>query len=107
MFETTDAVRAGASEIDVVVNLGLVKDGDWDGVLAELHAVRDACQGKVAMISSEEASGFSRVWSTLERMSFTSMMLFLSMRKIYASILILPKGRPFVKVSYFFVGRQS
>ncbi len=55
VFETTDAVRAGASEIDVVVNLGLVKDGDWDGVLAELHAVRDACQGKVMKVIIETA----------------------------------------------------
>lgn len=55
VFETTDAVRAGADEIDVVVNLGLVKDGDWDGVLSELYAVRDACQGKVMKVIIETA----------------------------------------------------
>ena len=55
VFETTDAVRAGADEIDVVVNLGLVKDGDWDGVLAELHAVRDACAGKIMKVIIETA----------------------------------------------------
>ena len=35
MFETEDAIRNGADEIDMVVNLGLVKDGDWEGVVAE------------------------------------------------------------------------
>ena len=55
VFETTDAVRAGADEIDVVVNLGLVKDGDSDGVLAELHAVRDACAGKIMKVIIETA----------------------------------------------------
>ena len=55
VFETTDAVRAGADEIDVVVNLGLVKDGDWDGVLAEQHAVRDACAGKIMKVIIETA----------------------------------------------------
>lgn len=55
VFETTDAVRAGADEIDVVVNLGLVKDHDWDGVLSELYAVRDACPGKIMKVIIETA----------------------------------------------------
>ena len=36
VFETRDALANGASEIDVVVNLGWVKDGRWAEILAEL-----------------------------------------------------------------------
>ena len=45
MFETEDAIRGGADEIDMVADLGLVKSGDWEGVLEEIkaskHPVRD------------------------------------------------------------------
>ena len=40
VFETEDAIRNGADEIDVVMNLGLAKAGDWEGVLEELKAVK-------------------------------------------------------------------
>ena len=43
IFETRDALANGASEIDVVVNLGWVKDGRWAEILAELRAVKAAC----------------------------------------------------------------
>lgn len=43
VFETRDAIANGASEIDMVVNLGWVKDGRWSDVLAELRAVKEAC----------------------------------------------------------------
>lgn len=43
VFETQDAIANGASEIDLVVNLGWVKDGRWSDVLAELRAVKEAC----------------------------------------------------------------
>lgn len=40
--EAAQAVAAGAEEIDMVVNLGMVKEGNWDGVLADIQAVRQA-----------------------------------------------------------------
>jgi deoxyribose-phosphate aldolase len=40
--EAAEAVRNGADEIDMVVNLGLVRVGDWKGVEAEVQAVRNA-----------------------------------------------------------------
>jgi deoxyribose-phosphate aldolase len=40
--EATASVANGANEIDMVINLGLVKDGDWDGVTTEIAAVRAA-----------------------------------------------------------------
>ena len=36
VFETEDAIRGGADEIDMVADLGLVKSGDWEGVLEEI-----------------------------------------------------------------------
>ena len=53
VFETEDAVRNGADEIDMVVNLGWVKDGLWEDVLDELMAVRRACPGKVLKVIIE------------------------------------------------------
>ena len=42
VFETEDAVRNGADEIDMVINLGMVKAGDWEGVLQEIKAVKES-----------------------------------------------------------------
>ena len=47
VFETKDAVEKGADEIDMVINIGMLKEGDRDGVLAEMKAVRAACAGKI------------------------------------------------------------
>ena len=47
--EAAEAVRNGADEIDMVVNLGLVRAGDWRGVEADIHVVRraiDAVDGR-------------------------------------------------------------
>ncbi len=43
VFETRDALAHGATEIDMVVNQGWVKDGRWEEILAELRAVKEAC----------------------------------------------------------------
>ena len=53
VFETEDAVRNGADEIDMVVNVGWVKDSRWDDVLAELKAVKAACQGRILKVIIE------------------------------------------------------
>lgn len=45
VFETQDAVAYGANEIDMVINLGDVKNGDFAAVTAEIGAVREAAQG--------------------------------------------------------------
>ena len=52
-FETADAVKNGADEIDMVINLSMVKDGCWDDVLADIKAVRQACVGKVLKVIIE------------------------------------------------------
>lgn len=51
--ETADAVANGAAEIDMVINIGWVKDGCFDDVLAEIKAVKKACSGKLLKVIIE------------------------------------------------------
>ena len=53
VFETEDAVKNGADEIDMVINLGMAKDRDYEGVLAEIQAVKKACHGKLLKVIIE------------------------------------------------------
>jgi len=52
-FMTRDAVENGADEIDMVINLGWVKDKRWDDLLAEIRAVKEACGGKLLKVIIE------------------------------------------------------
>ena len=52
-FETNDAVKNGADEIDMVINLCMVKDGAWDRVADEIDRVRRACPGKILKVIIE------------------------------------------------------
>ena len=52
-FEAADAVRNGADEIDMVINLSMVKDGCWDGVAKDIAAVREATKGKLLKVIIE------------------------------------------------------
>ena len=45
-FEAADAVKNGADEIDMVINIGMLKDGQDEDVLAEINAVKAACAGR-------------------------------------------------------------
>ena len=52
-FEATEAVALGADEIDMVINIGDVKNGDFDKVLKEIKAVKKACGGKILKVIIE------------------------------------------------------
>lgn len=52
-FEAADAVQNGADEIDMVVNIGWVKDEKYDEVLEEIKAVKEACGGKLLKVIIE------------------------------------------------------
>ncbi len=52
-FETADAVKNGADEIDMVANIAMIKDGYWEGVLEDIKAVRRACEGRVLKVIIE------------------------------------------------------
>ena len=52
-FEAADAVRNGADEIDMVINLSMVKDGCWVDVAEDIRAVREATRGKLLKVIIE------------------------------------------------------
>ena len=52
-FEAADAVKNGADEIDMVINLSMVKDGCWDDVKNDIAAVRKATEGKLLKVIIE------------------------------------------------------
>lgn len=52
-FEAADAVENGADEIDMVINLCDVKNGDFDAVEAEIAAVKASCNGRLLKVIIE------------------------------------------------------
>ncbi len=52
-FEARDAFENGADEIDMVINVGWVKDGLYDAVRDEIAAVKEACGGKLLKVIIE------------------------------------------------------
>ncbi len=52
-FETEDAVKNGADEIDMVINIGMLKDKRFDDVLNEIKAVKKSCGGKLLKVIIE------------------------------------------------------
>ena len=52
-FEAEDAVKNGADEIDMVINIGWAKDGRWEDLLAEIKAVKAACGGRILKVIIE------------------------------------------------------
>ena len=53
VFETSDAIANGADEIDMVINIGWLKDGKYDDLLNEINAIKDACDGKILKVIIE------------------------------------------------------
>lgn len=53
VFETADAVSNGADEIDMVINIGMLKDKRYDDVLSEIKAIKEACNGKLLKVIIE------------------------------------------------------
>lgn len=52
-FEAADAVKNGADEIDMVINVSMVKDGCWDDVEKDISAVREATRGHILKVIIE------------------------------------------------------
>lgn len=53
VFETEDAIKNGADEIDMVINIGWLKDKKYDEILDEINAIKDACSGKILKVIIE------------------------------------------------------
>ena len=45
-FEAQEAIKLGAEEVDMVINIGAVKDGNWELVESDIRAVVEAASGK-------------------------------------------------------------
>ena len=53
VFETADAVKNGADEIDMVINIGWLKDKKYDEITNEINEIKTACDGKVLKVIIE------------------------------------------------------
>lgn len=53
VFETKNAIENGADEIDMVINIGALKDKDYDFVLNEITALKDACGSRILKVIIE------------------------------------------------------
>lgn len=69
-FETSLAVQEGAAEIDMVINVGALKSGNWDLVASDIKGVLSACKGtplkviiETSLLSDEEITQVSKVVS--------------------------------------------
>ncbi len=47
--EAAYAIEVGAQEVDMVINIGKAKDGDWDFVQADISAVKAVCDGRALL----------------------------------------------------------
>ena len=53
VFETKDAVKNGADEIDMVINVTMLKDKQYNYVFNEIKAIKEACEGKLLKVILE------------------------------------------------------
>ena len=53
VFETKDAVTNGADEIDMVINIGMLKAKEYDYVLDEIKQIKEACDGRILKVIIE------------------------------------------------------
>ena len=52
-FEAKTAIENGAAEVDMVINIGWVKDGLYDKVLEEIKAIKGHCDGRLLKVIIE------------------------------------------------------
>ncbi|MCR5635774.1 MAG: deoxyribose-phosphate aldolase [Clostridiales bacterium] len=52
-FETEDAIKNGAKEIDMVINIGWLKDKRYDDILNEIKAIKKVCGDKILKVIIE------------------------------------------------------
>ncbi|MDU0440242.1 deoxyribose-phosphate aldolase [Staphylococcus haemolyticus] len=88
IFETEDAIKNGASEIDMVINIGALKDGRFEDVQKDIEGVVGAANGKTVKVIIETV-------------------LLSDEEKVKASELAKVAGADFVKTSTGFAGRGA
>ncbi len=52
-YEAIDAINNGADEIDMVINIGLLKQGKYDEILKEINSIKSACGDKILKVIIE------------------------------------------------------
>lgn len=69
-YEAADAVKNGADEIDMVINIGWLKDKKYDQLLDEIKAVKASCDGRIlkviieaCLLTDEEKAKMCRIVS--------------------------------------------
>ncbi|MCD8918854.1 deoxyribose-phosphate aldolase [Staphylococcus gallinarum] len=85
IFETEDVIKKGASEVDMVINIGALKDGNYDLVQKDIEGVVGAANGKTVKVIIETC-------------------LLTDEEKVKASELSKAAGADFVKTSTGFAG---
>lgn len=53
VFETKDAITNGAAEIDMVINVGMLKDQRYEELEEEIRQIHEACDGKILKVIIE------------------------------------------------------
>ena len=53
VYETADAIKNGADEIDMVINIGMLKDKMYTEILEEIKAIKAACEEKILKVIIE------------------------------------------------------
>lgn len=53
VFETRDAIQKGADEIDMVINIGMVKEKNYDYITNEIREIKEACEDKILKVIIE------------------------------------------------------
>lgn len=53
VFETKDAIQNGADEIDMVINIGMLKEKEYDAILNEINEIKKACGDKILKVIIE------------------------------------------------------
>lgn len=53
VFEVKDAIKNGADEIDMVINIGMLKEKKYSGILSEINQIKEVCDGKILKVIIE------------------------------------------------------
>ena len=53
VFETENAIKNGADEIDMVINIGWLKDKQYDNLLNEIKSIKSVCKDKILKVIIE------------------------------------------------------
>ena len=81
--EAAQAVKEGAAEIDMVINIGWAKEGRWDDIFCEINKIKEACDGRLlkvivetCLLTDEEIAKVANVGFSTEGATFHVVKIF-------------------------------